>query len=563
MFKKKDSRKAYEEEIAEESVHTEVQTDECDSIIGAGDLDMGTAGQEELKPKKKKLPGWAIIPIFAVVALIFFVASKFSSTSGKPTELAVIEVEKGNIKEVYNTSGTVESEKTKVFYSPVNAPVQAFNAKVGQAVKEGDLLVSFDVTNLDRDNQQSQLNVLSTKYTNQDAAQQSSRAAESAAQAKAQAASSVQGVKDQIAQKEAEISQLEQAAQSAAGEAQANSAKAAQLQQKYQQNQDDQTRKKADKANKELELQGNKEGTPEYNALVDEIKQLTTEIGELEVEGRSLEQQISQIGSVDASGTAQALAAARQELDGLKSSLSQMENSGTVTADTGLTGAQVKNMQVSENLAELSALSTEELLAKGREGIKAEFDGIISDVQSAEGSEAVQGGQLFTIASNKDVVVKLEVSANDFDSLSEGNTAQIKIGKKTYQGTLTSIDKIALPNDKGNSVIGARVHIDNPDDDIYIGVSAKVSMTSAEKKDVLCLPNEVVNTSTDGDFVYIIQNGTVKKQMVELGVASSSKVEIESGLKAGDQVIADVSGELKEGMKATGVLKDSQTSKGE
>ena len=50
----------------------------------------------------------------------------------------------------------------------------------------------------------------------------------------------------------------------------------------------------------------------------------------------------------------------------------------------------------------------------------------------------------------------------------------------------------------------------------------------------------------------------VEKQPVELGIASDSQVEIQSGLKEGDQVISDVSGEVREGMKATGIYKETE-----
>ena len=100
-------------------------------------------------------------------------------------------------------------------------------------------------------------------------------------------------------------------------------------------------------------------------------------------------------------------------------------------------------------------------------------------------------------------------------------------------------------------MIGANVKIQNPDENIYIGVAAKLTMTVAEEKDVLYLPNENVNTSTEGDFVYVVQNGVVKKKAVELGITSNSKVEIKSGLKEGDKVVADTFGTVEEGMKVT------------
>ncbi len=167
----------------------------------------------------------------------------------------------------------------------------------------------------------------------------------------------------------------------------------------------------------------------------------------------------------------------------MKASLAEMENSRSVPTDTSLTGAQLNNLRTTENLAELAQLTTEELLAKGREGLKAEFDGIISDVKALEGNQAAQGMELFTLVDNKSVNVILEVPANHFDSIWRvGSKATIKIGKASYKGTLESVDKVALPNEKGNPTIGAKIRIDNADDDIVIGVSGKVAITVAEKE---------------------------------------------------------------------------------
>lgn len=112
-------------------------------------------------------------------------------------------------------------------------------------------------------------------------------------------------------------------------------------------------------------------------------------------------------------------------------------------------------------------------------------------------------------------------------------------------------------NEKGTSIIGARLRIDNPDDNIFIGVSAKVSMVVAESDNTLLLPTEVVNTNTSGDFVYVIEDGVVQEKSVELGVSSDRQIEILKGLSEGDEVISDLSGDVKKGMKATGNLTDA------
>lgn len=541
---------------------------------------------EDIPKKKKKLPVWAIIPVLALVVIIPTVFSKFTTPKAIGKEYEVVAVERADIREVFNTSGKVESEKTKKFYSPVNAPVQTCNAKVGKTVKAGDMLITFHTKDLERDNRQSQLSSLSTQYTNDAAIEQSNQsaraAAEAQAQAEQQAASTRAGLMDQIADKEAQIGELSARAEESAAmytealteyneKLAACDSRIRDIQQAIRENETAQNTKTAEKENKQRELDNidvlNPNQKPEEKEelkkkLIEALDQLTEELAVLKSDCSAAEQELAaaqqELASLQAqapipSDSAAALAAAQQELSALQSSLSSMDAAGSASSgtDTGITDSQLKSMQVSEDLAQLAVLSTEELVAKGREGIKAEFDGVISDVQTLEGSAAAQGMELFTLASNRDVAVKLQVSVDDFEKLKIGNQATVTIGSSKYKGTLTNIDKIATTNEKGNPVIGAQIHITNPDENVYIGVNSKVSMTVAEVKDVLSLPGDLVNTSAKGDFVYIIEDGEVKEQVVELGIASDSKVEIISGLKEGDEVISELGTDIEPGTKAT------------
>ena len=83
-------------------------------------------------------------------------------------------------------------------------------------------------------------------------------------------------------------------------------------------------------------------------------------------------------------------------------------------------------------------------MEKGKEGMKADMDGVIASVSILESNMAAQGMALFTIASTEDVRVKIEVSPDDYEKLKIGNTVSIKIGKHAYQGTLTETEIAAL-----------------------------------------------------------------------------------------------------------------------
>ena len=537
--------------------------------------------------KKKKLPAWVILPIIGVLALIGVLMSMLFKPAKTATALTVVSTQKGDVAEEYTTSGTVESELTKTFYSPVNANVDSFNAVVGQSVKEGDLLVSFDTSDLEKNNQQSQLNLDAAKAGNQSTIEQADQNASIAAQSQANIEQQIANTRQKVRDKQAEVNQLIDEANQEQSAAYAEDTKLQnqindinhELQLQKNQYQEAKTgvinnatalntlnanlnTAKTTLANLPADATEEKKNelTTTINKLYEDIaanQNLTIDYEETIKAYEELSNELTSLSSSSGAlgmGTAsQKLATAQAELSSLQSALEQQEASSSSSPTAKITDGQYKSMDIQEDLAELANLSAEELVELGKKGIHADFNGIISDVQSAEGTAAMQGAALFTLVSNSDVSVKLEVPSGDFDKLKIGNKANIKIGEFTYKGTLTSIDKIATTNLKGNPVIGAKVHIDNPDENIYIGVNAKVTLSVAESKNVLCLSNEVVNTGTDGDFVYVIRDGEVKKQVVELGIASNSTVEIKSGLKEGDEVITDVTSTLEEGMKAIGV----------
>lgn len=530
--------------------------------------EMQEEGTDILK-KKKKLPNWVIIPIIGGIVVVAVVVSQFTSKEKKAGgTVEVVEVARGDVKEIYNVSGTVDSEKKKVFYSPVNAPISQLRAKVGQAVKAGDLLVTFDTADLEKNNQKAQMDLQSAVNTNQSAREQADRSASEAAKAaaeaqaaadaaRAQAEQQISAVEAQISAKSQQMSALEQSVQN---ELAANQALQPQLDQWNAQKTANADRISVlynEVGSLREQINSGNVSEAEKAELEMQISERSREIEEKEGANSALDAQIAQISSQMQTASQQAYAQAQQELQALQAQAEQLragisvEKPGTSIPDTSLTQGQINNMAITENLAELAVLSAEELMAKARDGIKADFDGVISDVKVMEGGAAVAGGELFTLVSNQDVNVRLEIPASDFDKVEIGNRAVVKIGKYKYNGVVESLDKIAVPNAKGNPVIGAKVKIENPDENIYIGVAAKLTMTVAEEKDILYLPNENVNTSTEGDFVYVVQNGVVKKKAVELGITSNSKVEIKSGLKEGDQVVADTFGTIKEGMKVT------------
>ena len=223
---------------------------------------------------------------------------------------------------------------------------------------------------------------------------------------------------------------------------------------------------------------------------------------------------------------------------------------------SAVTAEEKEKMEITNNLSELDRMSAQELVEAAKKGIKADFNGVITKVSVVEGATTALGTELFTLQNTDKINVNINVSKYDYDKLKEGQSADITLAGKTYEGEVTSISHVATQNEKGASLISADVRIKNPDDDIFLGVDAKVTIHAEEADDVVVLPSEVVNIGKDGSFCYVIENGVITRRDITTGISSDDYVEVTAGIKEGDEVIRDL-GSLEEGMQAEAALYES------
>lgn len=261
--------------------------------------------------------------------------------------------------------------------------------------------------------------------------------------------------------------------------------------------------------------------------------------------------------SVDTSGIENAIEQASSDLADLQSDLATQKSIAEADS-TSLTKEEKEKMRVTNNLTELDAKSAKELVEEGKKGIEADFNGVISKAAVQQGAIVTQGMELFTLQSTDKVSVDINVSKYDYAKVKEGQTADITIGDKKYTGKVTKISHLATTNEKGSTLISATVSIDQPDEDIFLGVDAKVKIYAEKAEDVVTLPAGVVNIGKAGSFCYVLKDGVITRQDITTGISSEDVVEVTDGIKVGDEVLEDL-GSLEEGMAAEAVPADDDT----
>lgn len=522
-----------------------------------------------MSSKKKK---WIIVGAIVVVIVVGAISVSGRKQTDSLPQVTVEQAKKQDVTSRVETSGTVESLKVKTYFSPVNAAISSLTYQTGDVVKKGDTLVAFETDSLEQDNEKSQLNKTATVSGSKDTAQKAVESAQKVKDAQAELPTLEQNVKnyqEYVASLKTAISDrtrtLAEDSSKASSDISMALTKAQAELAKMQENMSSLTALQQEQEAKITELtaeisETKKEGGDaseaehQLNNFNDALKQTKNQIKEQQnyideqndvITQLNVQQIEAQSNAKDADSDEQIVAwqneleDATTKLSELQAELSEKKTVAEGSSDAGLTQAAKTQLEATDNLAELEAASTQELLEKGRQGIKAEFSGIISKEEISEGTTATQGMELVTVSSNEEVAVNVSVSKYDYDKLKEGQKA--------------SISKVAQTNEKGAPVISAKVKIDNPDESIFLGVEAKVSIETDTAKDVVCVPASAVNTATDSTFCYVLKNGVITKQNITTGVTASDYIEVEKGLKAGDEVISELPEGVEAGMKAEAV----------
>lgn len=516
-----------------------------------------------------------VVPIVLVVVVLGVIVVKNIVSAGESMVQAMsvetMKAEKGDVTEMVETSGTVVSGQQKIFFSPVNATVANADFQTGDLVNAGDKLVEFNLDDLEQQNQKAELTVKANQLGYQDTINKSAEAIQKQVEAKNAAAV----LQQQVDAKKQEVANLTSAM---AGDANAQATAMQQVSESLTAQiaalQQQQSESAA--ALQQLKAVYDAAQTAQQNAQVNfdaatatgSTAEVTTASEALKKANQALNAaksdydtkkaqmdsvsaQITALQSAAGSGNGEAanadlqqrLAAAQSELAELQT---QLEGQKAVAeGDTALSKEAKAQIQTNNNLVELEQKSLAELIEEGKKGISAEFNGVISDTQVVEGAMVSQGMQMFTLQSIDDVNVNVTLSKNVYEKVQEGQKAVITFAGQTYEGTVTKISRIATSSMSGSNqaavstAITATVHIDNPNDKIFLGVEAKVSIQAAEAKDVVILPTEAVNIGKDGTFCWVSEKGVLTKRSIETGVTSDECIEITKGLKKGEKVIAD------------------------
>lgn len=217
-----------------------------------------------------------------------------------------------------------------------------------------------------------------------------------------------------------------------------------------------------------------------------------------------------------------------------------------------------------------SALDTlKDTSAELEAGWVATFDGTITACDLVPGAQAsvISGG--ITLENMDSMVVTVSLNEYDIHKVKVGMPAKITTAYGSYTGEVISKAPTATGGSSGSILdsvgsmagisglssltasgagVDVQVRIDSPDENIIIGFDADVEIQAGSYIGVTVVPIESIVLEKTGTYVYLYnaEEKEVTKTQIETGAVSDTYYQVTSGITTGDQIVSTPSSDFKE-----------------
>lgn len=473
--------------------------------------------------KRKVLVSILVILCAAIIAGVLYMFFKPDPLPQVPTA----KVTKGSITQTLDMSGKVSSSQKGNFVPIDGTKVLTVNVKVGEYVKKGDVLATFDTSSLNSalaEKQQAYLTAVES-YNNA-----KNTAVSSSAQLKE--------INARLAEINKELEKQEQ-----------------EQNKNNNQNKNDQNKTDSDASNKFWELVSKALGMDDINAALKKLDELLNSgnsnifgsgVSELQMEKMQLELKKvtleAQSGTITQSTYKTIMEASKKELDSLTASISSLKKGWIaeydgIVSEVNITPGETCRSAASTNIDISSIID----LASGNTNVADIVNALLGQTQSGITVEYYPFVVDFVLGKADIFKVSLDmpcrVTTAD-DTVVDGVVTYISPVATQSSG----VDISSLIGSGSANGVDAKVTIDNPTSSVIIGLDVDISIDVDSKNNVLVVPSEAIKNDSTGTYVYIYNSKTkrIKFSKVELGLSDDTRYEIVSGCEEGDTVITTV-----------------------
>ncbi len=544
--------------------------------------------------KSKKGIIVAIISVVLVIALVATGIGVFAAKKKIP-QVSLYTISTGDINEVVNSSGAVTSGMVKDFKVSSVATVKEVFVKVGDEVKEGDMLATFDTSGLDSQKTQLQL-----------AYDQAKVSYETALADQKSAQKYLNTINPEIEELEKTVAELEEivnySQQSTTTTTTQPTTKPSTTRQPVTYTTSERSTESTTRKQYSPNMSGAVEALTDLVSSISEISSSVEETNELtrivmgiilqEIENGNLSSDAiaDKVGeavskAISDSINVEIVEAAVRAVDwnAIGESFAGTPNVNLASAEVRLASLyaqkqlfEAKSSQDAVNAKKQFMLTSKSALdavtdadAELTAGWVAPFDGTVTACDLVPGLQTNMLSSGLSIQNLNQMNVVVSLGEYDIHKVKVGMPATITTAYGKYTGEVLSKAPIATgaSNNSALDSLGSMagisglssltstgagvqviVSVDSPDDNIIAGFDADVLISVGNNVGITVVPIESIVLEKTGTYVFVYneEDSTVTKTQITTGAISDSYYQVLTGLQPGDRIVATPSSDYTE-----------------
>ncbi|BDX05520.1 efflux RND transporter periplasmic adaptor subunit [Planctobacterium marinum] len=229
----------------------------------------------------------------------------------------------------------------------------------------------------------------------------------------------------------------------------------------------------------------------------------------------------------------------------LTQGLQQQEVVDDLLNQVNLARIQVRAAQANLEQAHATLKFVQDQLAKT--SFIAPMSGLVSslDIKQGEtviaGTTNIVGSDLMTIADPSVILAEIRVDEADIATIALGQQVEIYAAawpKQPFTGKITQIGTSAKHHGQNPGLsFSVKVLLESSELPVFPGMSCRAEIITAVGEQTTNIPIAAVQHEQNKPYVWVVENNSVVRKNVALGMASDTEQAIATGLAAGEQIV--------------------------
>ncbi|HET7841855.1 MAG TPA: efflux RND transporter periplasmic adaptor subunit [Terriglobia bacterium] len=156
---------------------------------------------------------------------------------------------------------------------------------------------------------------------------------------------------------------------------------------------------------------------------------------------------------------------------------------------------------------------------------------------------------LYRLVDNQRLELETFAASSDLGQVARGQKIRFTVAAYPDEVFEASITAVGAAVDPQNRSAVVRAAVPNPSGKLKAGMFAKGKIVTGTRPESVVVPSTALwRRSGQAPYVYVVEQNRARKRQVQMGQEDSMGIEILTGLKPGETVVADQNLELAEGV---------------